>query len=116
MSKKDASKLDAIACAQRCDAQAEQCKEAFPSVAEQLTEAAAMIRALHRVVSEVDCLHVITYTVTKDMHDKGVDKREPGKYCMTCGTRIEQPTKAKKKKTKAHVEVDDDDGEEESAS
>lgn len=91
MAKSDAAdKVDAIACAERCEAKAKECIDAFPSVCQQLTEAAGMLRSLHRALVQVECRHVLTFTVTKAMIDHGREQRAQGKYCMVCGDRLDK--------------------------
>lgn len=96
MAKKDAAaKVDAIACAERCETQAQDCAASHPAMSQQFIEAATLLRTMHRALMSVDCQHVLTFTVTKAMIDSGRETREKGKYCMTCGARLEKPQEQK---------------------
>lgn len=92
MAKSDAaSKVDAIGCAERCEKHASECAESHPSMSAQLIEAGAMLRTLHRSLVQVECKHVLTFTVTKAMIDSGRETRPKGKYCMVCGEPMSKP-------------------------
>lgn len=91
MSKKAAvSKFDVDAIYAGCIARADEIAEALPAVADQLRVAAQLITLQREALMEVDCKHVMTFNVTKDMNARGIDAREPGKYCMTCGERTDK--------------------------
>lgn len=86
MAKSDAaSRVDAIGCAERCEKHASECADSHPAMSAQLIEAGAMLRTLHRSLVQVECKHVLTFTVTQPMIDSGRESRPKGKYCMTCG-------------------------------
>lgn len=100
MTKKAGQNMDAIAVAERCEAAVIDCGEGLPNLAEQFREAAATIRSLHRIIAQTECPHVMTMKVTQQMIDSGFEDRPVGKYCMTCGTRLEKP-KTKPDESKA---------------
>lgn len=84
-----AAKADALSVAERCEKQAIECGEAFAKMGELFAEGAKMIRTLHAALSQVECQHLITTKVTKEMIDSGRESRSVGKYCMTCGAHID---------------------------
>lgn len=98
MTKSDKKPADAISLAALCDTKAGELRESLPTIAELFTDAAMIIRMQHAALSATKCLHVITFTVTKEMNEKGRDMRAPGKYCMTCGEMIPKPPKPPKAK------------------
>lgn len=106
--KKAALPVDVIAIAEACEARAKECAESLTALADQFTIAASALRKLHAVLSEEECRHMFTFTVTKAMIDSGRETRAIGKYCMTCGEALVDPPKPPK-------ESDSDTGEEDAS-
>lgn len=94
MAKIDQASLDAIECAKNCEQRIAECGDSLTHVAQTLQDAAIMLRRLHRALEQIECKHVLTFTVTQQMIDAGRETREKGKYCLTCGqllaARVEQ--------------------------
>jgi hypothetical protein len=113
MMTKKPNSADALSIATQCDSRAAELRESLPTIAQLFTDAGAMIRAQHEALSPEKCLHVITFTVTKDMVDSGRESRPIGKYCMTCGELVPPPPKPKRekadKKTEAAGDGEDND-------
>jgi len=109
MSKSEKKPADALSVAADCDKHAADLRESLPTIAQAFADAAAVMRAQHAALTEAECKHTMTFTVTKELVAAGRDDREPGKYCMTCGKPVPKPERPKSdRKSAAAGDADDD--------
>lgn len=109
MSKSEKKPADALSVAAECDKHSADLRESLPTIAQAFADAAAVLRAQHATLTQADCPHTLTFTVTKELVAAGRDDREPGKYCMTCGASVPKPERKKPDPAPAAGEEDDED-------
>lgn len=106
MGKKDEASIgDPIAIAKQLEDASVTLADTLATHAEICKLAAQSMRAMHAALTAVQCPHTLTTMVTKEMVERGTEHRDPGKYCMTCGERIEKPKKPRAKKAKSGADA-----------